>query len=133
MLDPLNDPEWEADYQTDDNEEFLNVMYQNRSCALFIDESGQSIGRYAQEMAACATQSRHFGHKAYFISQRAVQLDRTVRDQCTTLFVFRVGHNDAKVLAEEFGYEELKEAHKLKKGECFVVTRFDPPKKLNVF
>lgn len=133
VLDPLHDPEWDAYYQTADNEDFLKHMYEYRTCALFVDESGAAIGRYAKEMSVVATQSRHFGHRAHFITQRAAQLDRTVRDQCTELWLFRVGHNDAKILAEEFGYQELRNADQLQKGECFKVSRFAPPVKISVF
>jgi DNA helicase HerA-like ATPase len=139
VLDPLCDPDWSQDgteknfFQTDDQEDFLRKMYASRSCALFIDESGASIGRYAGPMAVVATQSRHFGHKAHFITQRAVQLDRTIRDQCSTLFVFRVGKKDADTLAEEFGYDELKTCNELAQGECFKVSRFSAPEKFSVF
>lgn len=133
VLDPLQDPEWGADFQTDNNDEFLRVMYESRQCALFIDESGSSIGRYAGAMQVVATQSRHLGHKAHFFTQRGAQLDRTVRDQCSILFIFRVGNMDAKTMSEEFGYDELKDANLLGKGECFKVTRFSPPEKIKVF
>lgn len=133
VLDPLHDPEWMADYQTADQEEFLSAMYASRSCALFIDESGAAIGRYAGPMAVVATQSRHFGHRAHFLTQRAAQLDRTVRDQCSTLYLFRVGRKDAEMLADEFGYDEIKNACDLQPGECLKISRFSPPVKIDVF
>lgn len=108
-------------------------MRQSRSCALFVDESGAAIGRYAGEMMQVATQSRHFGHKAHFITQRASQLDRTVRDQCSELYVFRVGEYDAKMLSEEYGFKILKDAVKLPQGCCFKVTRFSEPEFLDIF
>lgn len=133
VLDPLCDPDWQADFQTDNSDDFLDAMYKSRQCALFVDESGAAIGRYAGPMAVVATQSRHFGHKAHFFTQRGAQLDRTVRDQCSILFVFRVGKMDAKILSEEFGYSELMQANELRPGECFKVTRFSAPVKINVF
>lgn len=133
VLDPLCDPNWNADFQTDNGEEFLDAMYGSRTCALFVDESGAAIGRYAGAMAVVATQSRHFGHKAHFFTQRGAQLDPTIRDQCSTLFIFRVGHNDAKTFSEEFGYKELRDAHSLERGEAFKVTRFSAPEKIKLF
>lgn len=136
VLDPLSDPTWGLsanDFQTDNPKEFLSVMFKSRSCALVVDESAEAIGRYAGEMRVVATQSRHLGHKAHFVVQRAVDLDRTIRDQCTELYLFRVGHNDAKVLAEEWGFEELKNASNLRQGEFYKVTRFETPIKLNLF
>lgn len=135
VLDPLNDPDWNADFQTDNNDEFLSKVFhpESRSCALFIDESGTAIGRYSGTMQRIATQSRHLGHKAHFFTQRGTQLDRTIRDQCSTLFLFTSSSVDGKTYAEEFGWEELKNTRELKRGEAFKVERFSPPQKINVF
>lgn len=133
VLDPLCDPEWGADFQTDNQDEFIHTMYTSESCALFVDESGAAIGRYAGGMAVLATQSRHFGHKAHFFTQRGAQLDRTVRDQCSVLFIFRTGRGDAKTLAEEFGYDELERANTFRPGQAYKVTRFSPPELIDVF
>jgi DNA helicase HerA-like ATPase len=133
VLDPLFDPGWGADWQTANQQEFLDTMFQCRKCALFVDESGAAIGRYAGEMAVIATQSRHFGHKAHFLTQRGSQLDKLIRDQCSTLFLFRVSKGDAKTFADEFGYEDILQANSLAPGECFKVTRFSPPKKISIF
>lgn len=133
VLDPMRDPNWGADFQTHDAKEFLRIMYNSESCALFVDESGKSIGRHADEMAVVTTESRHFGHRAHLISQRAAQIDKNVRDQCSELYVFRVGHDDAKVLAAEFGYPELRRANELQRGEFFKLDRFNPPEKFNLF
>ncbi len=133
VLDPLQDPTWNADFQTDDNDTFLQTMYQSRSCALFVDESGSAIGRYSGSMAVVATQSRHLGHKAHFITQRPSQLDKTIRDQCSTLFLFCVSKKDAITLADEFGYDEILRACKFRQGECLKITRFQKPIFMNVF
>ena len=44
VLDPMHDA-WEADFQTDDQNEFLNVFWQAQKCHVFIDESGGAIIR----------------------------------------------------------------------------------------
>lgn len=132
VLDPMRDPNWNAEFQTHDTQEFLRVMYDSERCALFVDESGKSIGKYAQEMAVVTTESRHFGHKAHLISQRAQQIDKNVRDQCSELYIFRVGHDDAKILAAEFGYPELRNASALKRGEFYKLDRFNPPILFNI-
>ena len=133
VLDPLYDPAWYADFQTDDREEFLNAMYHSRSCALFVDESGSSVGRYSGPMAVTATQSRHLGHRAHFITQRPSQLDKTIRDQCGTLFLFCVSKKDAETLADEFGYDEIMRSCKFRQGECVRIERFKPPVFMNIF
>lgn len=117
MLDPDKRSQWNADFITDDPNEFLAIVKSNTGCALFIDESGLVIGRYGGAMQWLATNSRKWGHKAHFITQRATQLDPTVRNQCTSVFIFKQSLADTKILANEFVSDDLKQAHTLAKGE----------------
>lgn len=124
VLDPLCDPSWGADLQTSDPDEFLRIYWQSRSIAAFIDESGDMVGRYDEAMTKTATRGRHWGHRNHYLSQRGSQLARTVRDQCSTLFLFNTGQKDAKIHAEEWSKEELATAHMLRQGEYFTTGRF---------
>jgi len=136
ILDPLKDPAWKkagARYVTDDGEHFLTVVLRSQSCAIFVDESGEAIGRYARDLKALATRSRHYGHNAHFLSQRAVDVDKTVRDQCANLFCFRVSKKDAETLANEYGYEELLGCSVLDQGEFIACGRFKKPQRLRLF
>ena len=131
MLDPLQDPEWPG-ITFQDSSEYLEYVFNNPSAALFIDESGDAIGKYGREMNMLATRSRHYGHNAHFITQRAVQLDKTVRDQCSNLYVFRVSLKDAEVLSDDFACEELKLSNQLEKGEFYKLSRFKHIEKLRI-
>lgn len=117
VLDPDKRKEWNADFITDEPDTFLAVCKANQSAALFIDESGQTIGRYAGPMQWVATNSRKWGHKAHFISQRATQLDVLMRTQCSSIFLFKQSVRDAKILADEFVCPKLIHSCNLKKGE----------------
>lgn len=117
VLDPDIRKEWQADYITDDPDAYLAVCKVNQGAALFIDESGQTVGRYSGAMSWLATNSRKWGHKAHFISQRATQLDILMRTQCSNLFLFKQSVNDSKILAAEFVCPGLMGACYLKKGE----------------
>lgn len=133
VLDPILDPEWHAHYITKDGAEFLDYAGQSLNCALFIDESGESIGRHGGEMNKIATRYRHLGHRAHFICQRTQQLDKIVRDQCEFLFLFRVSRSDSKLMAEEYGHDELENAYMLERGQCYFAQRFKPLQKLKIF
>lgn len=136
VLDPLEDPAWSqagARWQTADGELFLQNVFRARNCAIFVDESGEAIGRYSGEMKKLATRSRHYGHNAHFISQRAVDIDKTIRDQCANLFCFRVSKKDAETLADEYGYEELLDCSRLEKGEFVKCGRFLQPQRIRLF
>lgn len=127
VFDPLGYDDWPADLVVQDRYEFLRAAKSSKSCALFVDESAETIGRFGKEMVWTATQSRHWGHKSYFISQRAMSVDKTVRDQCENLVSFRVSHNDGKLLAEEFAQPSLTVVSELDKYEYIACGRFVKP------
>lgn len=127
VLDPLHYNDWYADYQTSDPEAFLEVVWASENLALFVDEAGDAIGKYSDVMNQLATRGRHWGHNCCFMVQRMQQISTTVRDQCRYAFIFRVSVDDAKILANEFGVPELKQANTLEQGEYFQVQRFPVP------
>jgi DNA helicase HerA-like ATPase len=110
---------------TDDPEQFLVICKNSQSCALFIDESGSMIGRYDTQLEWLATQSRKWGHKSHFIMQRGSQVSPTVRNQCSSAFVFKQSPDDAKVLSNNFVCLEFAEAPKLQKGEYIAKIEVD--------
>ena len=120
VLDPFYD-DWDCDYKTVDSEEFLKVAKANTSCALFVDESGSTIGRGADaaRMHWLATQARHWGHRTYFIMQRITQVEPLIRSQCSKYFVFRCSASDAKILIEETGEAIFSQAPQLPRF-CFI-------------
>jgi hypothetical protein len=152
VLDPLNDPGWipqgytlQSDgfyretedgpgiFQTSDVDEFLSAFWASRSCAVFIDEAGDAVGRYDVVMQKTATRGRHWGHSVHFLTQRGSQIAVTVRDQCTRMFLFRTGPRDAKTHAEEWAQPELLNAPYMPKGCYYYVTRFGELKRGSLF
>jgi hypothetical protein len=152
VLDPLNDPGWvppgfqlQSDgfyretengpglFQTSDVDEFLSAFWASRSCAVFIDEAGDAVGRYDVVMQKTATRGRHWGHSVHFLTQRGSQISVTVRDQCTRMFLFRTGPRDAKTHAEEWAQRELLNAPYMPKGCYYYVTRFGEIKRGSLF
>lgn len=137
ILDPFKRSSWavvpEHAYVTDDEELFLKAIWENRECAIFIDESGDMVGKYNDLINSVATKSRNFGHKCYFIMQRQKQISTTIRTQCTEIVIFKSSLNDTKDLADEFVEPMLKEAPTLEKGEFIQTTKGGKPAKYNVF
>lgn len=132
VLDPMHD-EWAASFQTDDPDEFLRAFWQYRSCHVFIDESGDSIGRFNKLMDQTATKGRHWGHSCYYITQRGAQISRTIRDQCSHLFLFATARPDAKVHAIEWNQPELENVANFPAGEYYHARRFGALERANVF
>lgn len=128
VLDPHND-DWGADFQTTDPDHFLEVARRSMSCACFVDESGQSVGRYNTEMQWLATAARHWGHKSHFLTQRPAQIAVTVRDQCSHLYCFCISSDDGKLLANEFPKApRLREANTFERLHYLYVGRFTTPR-----
>ena len=130
VLDPLQDPGWsdtpDSDlfFQTTDKDQFLASVKASQRCAVFIDESGESVGQYDTQMHWLATRGRHYGHNCHFLSQRGQQIAKTVRDQCGRLYLFCCSFTDGKILADEWNKPELRDASELPQGEFFIVQRF---------
>lgn len=124
VLDPMNDPGWQADFKTANSAEFLDMVWASEKCDVVVDEAGEAIGRYDVIMEKIATQSRHWGHNAYFLTQRGAQISATVRAQCRHLFLFTSAKDDCKILANEYNRPELLEANTLPQGHFIHVTRF---------
>jgi len=142
VLDPLSDPEWEAaepqkDYggcfQTRNQHEFLETVKASRSCMVFVDEAGEAVGQYDNEMHWLGTRGRHYGHSCHFISQRAQQIAKTVRDQCATMYLFASSLTDCKIHADEWNEPEIKDANKLDQGEFFIVRRFGELERMHLW
>lgn len=133
VLDPIDDPRWPTEYRFTDGAAFLACAQRATSCMLYIDEAGESVGHHQREMWWCATRSRHNGHLAHFIAQRATLISPNVRSQCSRLILFRVSRDDAEELRREWARDEIAQAAELEQGECLVIGRFGAVRRLRVF
>jgi hypothetical protein len=119
VIDPTCDPAWNATLQFRDQTAFLRAYWASESCAVFLDEGSKSVGKYNLNTEETATLGRHRGHINHYIVQRVTQIPPTVRDQCTELFLFSSSTKDGHILAEEYGFDALRECNELAKGEYF--------------
>ncbi len=125
VLSAVFDPRWKADYYTEEPEEFLRVFWDSQACIAFIDEAGETVGRYDEAMDKIATRGRHRQHSTFFILQKATRLSLTVREQCSRGFIFQSAPSTCRVMADEFNQPLIEEeGPKLKKGEYIEVKRF---------
>jgi hypothetical protein len=133
VYDPLSDPDWDCDYKSSDLDEFLATLWNSRSCAVFIDEAGDVAGQHDKEVQKTATRGRHWGHRMHYISQRGTMINRTIRDQCSNLFLFATALEDVKIHAAEWNKPQLREAANFNQGDYFSVSRFGQLKQDNIF
>jgi len=126
ILDPLSDPNWVGTFKTDDIEELREYLENERSVYVFIDESGQYFneGNDASHIWL-ATRSRHFGHSITFIGQRSIQIPKTMRDQCSRLYLFTSSRTDGKIHVEEWNKDCLGRCNELPQMHFWVVDRYN--------
>jgi hypothetical protein len=125
VLSAVYDPRWKADYYTEEPEDFLRVFWDSTQCVAFIDEAGETVGRYDEAMDKVATRGRHRQHSVFFILQKATRISLTVREQCSRAFIFQSAPSTCRVMSEEFNQPKIEERGPLlKRGEYIEVKRF---------
>jgi hypothetical protein len=129
----MSDPEWNADFQTGDLTAFLTMARESRSCFLFVDEAGMNCGQWDKDSLWLGTQSRHWGHSCFFITQRAQMLSPTIRGQCRFLYLFNCSKTDSKLLSDEWNKPELESANSLKQGEYLYCSKFSEVQRYQLF
>ena len=134
VLDPMSDPGWNESgnpkFASFTNPQEFLAFVKDPDCvvqaALFVDEAGMSLNKYADEFQWITCQSRHHGHRAHIIAQRAEMVDKTIRSQCSTLYAFNVNPEDAKTYARDFNEKAILDAPNLPQGHYIKVERFKP-------
>lgn len=125
VLDPQRDV-WESDQQfsLDERDAFLDCVWRNRDCDVFVDEAGIAVGQFDKVMTRLATEGRHWGHNCYFLVQRAAQISPSVRGMCRKLFAFNQQLEDCDALRQSWGQAELMECVNLAQFEYLYTQRF---------
>jgi len=88
---------------------------------VFIDEAGDLFNASKRENFWLLTRGRHFGLFVYLIAQRPMMLYPTVRNQCGQAYIFRLAHNDLRMIGQDYGFSNL-DKNSLDKGDFLLVT-----------
>lgn len=126
VLDPVYDSAWpEKAFKADNPADFSQYLREHRSVYAFVDESGSVFNEGNDNSYQWfATTSRHYGHSAVFIAQRAIQVPKTMRDQCSRLFLFTSSRSDGKIHADEWNKPSLEECNALPQFHFYKVDRY---------
>ena len=122
VYDPLSDDGWNADFQTADERQFLQAYFQSKNCRVFVDECHEVAGNHDKIIHATATRGRHYGHRNFYIAQRPTMIAVNIRSQCKHIYTFFQSPEECKVMAREFGNQDLKQACELSEGEYLYCT-----------
>ncbi|RRJ96731.1 hypothetical protein Ga0100231_023390 [Opitutaceae bacterium TAV4] len=120
-------------WQTDDPAEFLRMFWAARNCACFMELADAEVDKYDLGFHRCFTKGRHFGHRCFFVSQRAAQVHPAIRENCTSLALFSVQADPAKLWSKEFNDPVLLKAASLP-PHCFYykTNRYTPARLLKL-
>ena len=133
VLDEMMDSKWVTEggavLLTDDQDEFLEAFWASTSCAAFIDEAAESVGKYDASMAKTATRGRHHGHICHYIVQRPALISKTVVTQCTEAYIFVSEPDDLDVLAKRYHCPPIRDAGGFMQGQYIHVVRFGEDRK----
>lgn len=133
VLDPSGQ-RWEnAAFVTTDTDQFIDIAFQNERCLLVVDESGEALDKTNPAHMSLATRSRHRGHTAFFIAQRATQIPPLVRQQCVQAYIFKQSRREIQILIDCLACDGIAEVAKLKKGQCLKANPYDIPVIIDVF
>lgn len=134
VFDSMNNPGWDCDYKAESIYALLWILKEKkwRQSYVFIDEASNHCGHHDKHAIWLATQSRHWGHSCFFITQRGSLLSKTIREQCSFLYLFSCSKSDAQILANEWNKEKLLESNTLKPGEFFYAPRFKEVEKRKI-
>lgn len=109
-------------FVTSNPDEFEKVVWAEKSCFVFIDESSDTIDR-DRGFTKFFTRIRHNGHKLFVMGHDGSSLLPVMRQQLQTLFLFRQSKDPAKEWAKLFGNDAIMAACTLHQHE-FLWCRF---------
>lgn len=94
---------------TDNEDAFDKMVWAERGCAVFVDESSDTIDR-SKAFTKFFTRIRHRGHKMHVIGHDGSSLLPVQRQQLQTLFLFRQSEDPCKEWAKLYGNRGIMEA-----------------------
>jgi hypothetical protein len=131
VLDPIQD-DWGTHSTVfagdeESQKKFWEKVWQEKRHAVFVDEGTEMISRN-EELVPAFTRIRHQGHKLFVIGHRGNSLLPIMRDQISTLFLFRQTEKAAAIWAEQFTNDDIMIATSLKQHEFIWVELYSEKK-----
>jgi hypothetical protein len=135
VLDPLEAPDWHADFQTADPFHFMRVVKASSNIVAVIDETAEvtSDWKAYQEVKWAATVARNRGILSYFLAQRTMQIPPNIRNQCTNGIIFKQNVADLQECVVLFNEPLCMQAMNFESGLCLCVRPLKTPVKIRVF
>lgn len=126
VLDPIGDSWGRHAFVTRDREKFLWMLGHERQCAVFIEESSETVDR-DRTMVHMFTSIRHKGHRTHVIGHTGASLLPVMREQLQTLYLFRQPRSAAEIWSELLSEPEILQACRLKQFEFLFCRLYHRP------
>lgn len=115
---------------TDDLEKFKRAVWGTKHCAVFWDESTDSINKHDREDQKFFSRIRH-EHKAFFLlCHDLTVMSPLMRGNLSDMYVFRQGVKRAGLYAEDFADQDLQQLAELGQYEFIHKQPFRPARRL---
>lgn len=131
VLDPVGDNWGPQAFATADPQKFLAMISAERQCAVFIDESSETIDR-DKTKTPLFTRIRHNGHRMHVIGHDGMSLLPVMRQQLQTLFLFRQDRKPLKVWAELLSEPQILQAAELDQYEFLWCRLYERPVRMKL-
>jgi hypothetical protein len=126
VCDPLGAAWPSASWQTTHAAALLAKAKAARNCRIFIEEASLSVGR-DRDLSWFFTSSRHSGHLTHVIGQDGASLLPVMRQQLSTIYLFRCHPDLATIWARQFARPDIaEEAPTLAEFEFLICHTFKP-------
>jgi molybdopterin-guanine dinucleotide biosynthesis protein len=126
VLDPIGDDwgEHSKRFGSDQEEAFWKEVWSSRNKVIVIDEGTEMIAR-DKTLIPVFTRLRHCHHVLYVIGHRGDSLLPVMRDQLSTVYLFRQNPSSAKIWSETFACEDIMLSTGLRQYEFLICDRYD--------
>lgn len=108
---------------------FSAAFWASRGCYCIVDEAPDVFEQDRDGARMMMRRGRHNGHVVALIAVRLTTLDKTAREQCTQVFAFNVGVDDAEMLAKEWNEPAFLELPSLAPLHYIEKTRHQPARR----
>lgn len=128
VLDPYEDTWGEHALVFTDEDKFWEAVWKTRDSLVIVEESSTTIQR-DKKLIPIFTRLRHNGHSLMVIGHSGMDLLPIMRQQLTTVYLFRQPKSAASVWAENFANDGLLQTMELSQYEFIHFESYGIPRK----
>lgn len=131
VLDPHEEIWGEHALSFQDEEKFWKAVWNTKDSLIVVEEAASTISR-EKKLIPVFTRMRHLGHSLMVIGHSGMDLLPVMRQQLTTVYLFRQPESAAKVWSENFANKDLLLTTDLQQYEFIHFESYGNPRKMKL-